>query len=316
MQRNILILVGGGALLAALAGLHMAEQYFPMLGVWIFLGLTLTLGMGHGALDAALLVGQFKPYSNALAYAGLYLGLVVSSGWLLSMSIDIALIALILMSVWHFGELHSSSLATRLVVGGASVMVPLLVSNDALAALVKPLLGGVGGGRLDAWWLWSGMAMVWLLGLVVWLIYAAAGQARARQMAASQGGFLLNHPLFSAAVETLCIVCLNLALSPLLAFSLYFGLWHSVAHMARVQRAVAIHRRSNSTSLIVVIAAAVLVTAALLALLWWWLAGQTWLPSAAQLSSAPALQWLVVALAAVTLPHLILVGYSRRWLGG
>lgn len=312
MQRNMLIFLGGGALLAALAGLHLAERHFPVLSVWIFLGLTLTLGMGHGALDAALLVGQFKPYINALAYAGLYLGLVISSGWLLSMSIDIALIALILMSVWHFGELHASSLAMRLVVGGASVMVPVLVSNDALAALVKPLLGG---GQLDAWWLWSGMAMVWLLGLAVWLIYAAAGQARERQMPASQGGGLLNHPLFCAAVETLCIVCLNLALSPLLAFSLYFGLWHSVAHMARVQRAVAIHRRTNSTSLIVVIAAAVLVTAALLALLWWWLAGSTWLPSAAQLSSAPALQWLVVALAAVTLPHLLLVGYSRRWLG-
>lgn len=45
----------------ALACLYALEQQWPTLGVWLFVGLSLTLGMGHGALDTVLLLGQFKP---------------------------------------------------------------------------------------------------------------------------------------------------------------------------------------------------------------------------------------------------------------
>jgi hypothetical protein len=53
-------------------------------------------------------------------------------------------------------------------------------------------------------------------------------------------------------------------------------------------------------------------TALLMAALWQWLSGSAqW----ARHWDAQLIQWLVVALGAVTVPHLLLVSYSKRWLG-
>jgi hypothetical protein len=49
----------------------------------------------------------------------------------------------------------------------------------------------------------------------------------------------------------------------------------------------------------------------LMALLWLWLRNSGF---EAIDVNAQALHWLVVVLAAVTVPHLVLVSYSQRWL--
>ena len=97
-----------GLTLTALLVLHALEAYWPPLSLWAFVLLSLTVGFGHGALDALLLLGQTRTRGITLAVSGLYLLSVLLAGWALSWSVPSALLLLLLMSVWHFeiGRAH------------------------------------------------------------------------------------------------------------------------------------------------------------------------------------------------------------------
>jgi hypothetical protein len=168
---------------AGLAFLYALEQQWPTLGVWLFVGLSLTLGMGHGALDTALLLGQFKPHSRAMLYGLLYLALTLLSGWLLSLSFAWALIALLLMSVWHFGELYAQRIWLRLAVGGVSVMAPALLQSTALGfCKALPLNTQHGYWVFGAAWLGRGLHWpAW------WYSPACAVSAIGRCLATTRG---------------------------------------------------------------------------------------------------------------------------------
>jgi Brp/Blh family beta-carotene 15,15'-monooxygenase len=284
--------------LAALAGLYWAEQQWPQLGLWLFIILSLTLGMGHGALDAALLLGQFKPARKALSYAVIYLVITVAAAVLLSLSIAWALIILLAMSVWHFGETYAPYPPLRLAVGGVSVMAPMLLHSPAIDTLLTALVAA------DASWVatvWRALAWCWLAGACMALWWRGRTSRTPSDRSARD-----------ALVEIALVLALFTALSPLLAFALYFGIYHCISHILRVQRAVAKHRGSARAGMPWAVLASAALTALLLAVLWLNFPTATKL---AQSLSAHMLQWLVVALAAVTLPHLVLVAYSHRWLG-
>ena len=302
--------------LSALLALRALEAQWPPLALWTFVLLSLTLGFGHGALDAVLLLGQFNPRSKALAVSAAYLLCVLLAGWVLSWSVPWALLLLILMSVWHFGELHSYALWARLCVGGASVMWPMLVAQAAMSELLQSTLGS---GFSTAWLAWQMLAKGWLvlvlacaLGCMVWWFL------NRQKLSGSDQGFQADRHKRAlwAVVEIAALLCAYLVLSPLLAFALYFGLYHCLAHVARVRRALLAHSSLNLVRYTMAFVASALATAALLALLWWFLPAMQWLGGVgtSQANAGQVLQWLVVSLAAVTLPHLLLVSYSARWL--
>jgi beta-carotene 15,15'-dioxygenase len=295
----------------ALLLLRWADVSWPSLGWWLFVVLSLTVGMGHGALDAVLLLAQFKPYRRIAAYGLVYLLLVLSAGALLAMSPGWALLALLAMSVWHFGELYRPSLAARLVVGGASVMAPMLLSSNALAAMVQPVLGADGS---VVWQAWRWMAMAWALGAVAWVVWVGFKHRDGQRANTPHSDFSLR-----ALLELAVVLALNAALSPLLAFAVHFGVWHSLGHILRVRRATAYHALGGSMppkSVGLVVALTVVTTAILLWVLWRALPVLQGAQGLSLLGRPDHIvQWLVVALAAVTLPHMLLVGYSHRWLG-
>jgi beta-carotene 15,15'-dioxygenase len=317
-QRSAFLAVAvcAGTVLALLL-LRALEAQWPPLALWAFVVLSLTLGFGHGALDAVLLLAQFAPPGRALAVSTAYLLCVLLAGWLLSWSVPVALLLLVLMSVWHFGELHSHALWARLCVGGASVMWPMLVAPEAMALLLQDALGS---GFALAWRGWQVLAYGWLglvlacaLGGMVWCVVHREQFASARQALASPR---LRTALWAGA-EITAVLCAYFVLSPLLAFALYFGLYHCLAHVARVRRALLAHSALGLVRYALAFIASALATAALLGLLWWFLPAVPWAGTVSSIASYPgqSLQWLVVALGAVTLPHLLLVSYSARWLG-
>jgi Brp/Blh family beta-carotene 15,15'-monooxygenase len=305
------------AMLLALLALRALEAQWPPLALWAFVLLSLTLGFGHGALDAVLLLGQFQPRSKALAVSALYLLSVLLAGWALSWSVPWALLLLVLMSVWHFGELHSYAWWARLCVGGASVMWPMLVARDAMQQLV---LGTLGPGFSPAWGTWYMLAQSWLVLVLVCALGWGGWWLFSREKRADDGqdaGADRHREALWAALEILALLCAYLLLSPLLAFALYFGVYHCLAHVARVRRALLARSSLNLVRYTIAFVASALATAALLALLWWFLPAMQWLGGVgtSQANAGQVLQWLVVSLAAVTLPHLLLVSYSARWLG-
>ncbi len=298
--------------------LRWLEQGVPSLGSWLFIALSLSMGMGHGALDAVLLLAQFKPYRTVGAYALVYLLLVVASAALLAQSPGGSLLALLAMSVWHFGELYHPSMVNRLVVGGASVMAPMLLSDTALAAVLQPALGTH---YPVAWTVWYWSAQIWAVGTVAWVLGACwqhLGRGGARFVAFAERG----DDAARAAIELAAVLALNAVLSPLMAFALYFGLWHSGNHILHVLRALAMHSSRAKMSLerlALALALTGVTTVGLLWLLWRWLLVRYGVSGLSTLAHADSqtfwVQWMIVALAAVTLPHMLLVAYSHRWLG-
>ena len=149
---NILKPCGFMAVLAAfsllVAALVLLDQNALHAGLWLLMIVSVTVGFGHGALDAHLLWRRFPSRPQALTLAAAYLLVVVLSGWALSHAVSVALWLLLGLSAWHFGEayarwdnLHPATRTlTRFVVGGAPVMLPMWLSPGAMADLLRAAL--------------------------------------------------------------------------------------------------------------------------------------------------------------------------------
>jgi Brp/Blh family beta-carotene 15,15'-monooxygenase len=290
---------------------YVLEQRWPSAAWWVFLGLSLTLGMSHGGLDILLMLGQFKPLTKAGLMSAAYALVVVALVATFMHALGAALLVLLAMSVWHFGELYASQLFRRLIAGGASVMLPMLLAPSAMATLLQTLLGPE---FAVVWPVWSGFAYLWLLmfcvgvGITLFKHHQTRQQAQEVSQQSQSKGYLSNSQLF---IEVAVLAALNLILSPLMAFALYFGLYHSLAHIARVQSALTARGSVALWHYFWMSVVAITAVGLLLAFLWWALPQPA---NAPHWNNFQALQWLIVSLTAVTLPHLVLVGYSHRWL--
>jgi beta-carotene 15,15'-dioxygenase len=274
-----------------LLALAWVESQWPLLALGVFVALTLSLGFAHGAMDIFLLRdarGRF-----ALKDSLIYALAVVLLAAVLALWPGVALIVLILLSLWHFGEQVHFEYANqpvawllRLVQGGSSVMLPVLLSPNALLPWVKSIAGAHASW---VWPVWVGMAALWSA-----LLLAA---------------FVLIKPWAAVAAKPLwlelaALMVLNILLSPLLAFALFFGLYHSGVHVWRMLRLQKRDAKPLNQKLWI---ATLGLTWFALAALWWWMP----VPALTSEDAGKWLRWLVVALTAVTLPHLVLISRAR-----
>lgn len=279
-----------------------ADKTIPQAGLWALLLLSTSVGFIHGALDAVLLPQRFASRTQAaLMFVG-YLLSVLLLGWLLGGAVSLALWVLLLMSAWHFGEPYGrwngSSLLqsglTRIVVGGASVMLPVLLAPEQLANIVIRVLPALGYQG------WQVLAWSWLGFFVIWLVLG--GVRRARE---------LRYAWF----ELLGCVLLYALFSPLMAFALYFGVYHAPVHIWRVWRASANAALAGSPK---ITTGGAIAAAALTTILTWLLGAGLWWFLAPDAFAAPdgsaALRWLIVAFAALTAPHLVLISLCAAFL--
>ena len=289
----------------ALGALVYCDQQVSRAGWWLFVGLSLSIGFTHGALDVVLLAREFNRPRALISVTFLYLiftlALAAASaqlGWLV-------LPLLLLMSVWHFGEPYgrweSSDWLARLIAGGAGVMLPALVSSRALQEL---LVVPFGSDFHLAWNSWKFLAWAWLA-------LCATGWVALRQNKC-------RSPLFT---EVAAVLLMNLVLSPLMAFALYFGIFHAGFHIWRVAMSQTEKKTQNQPWGVMwrafrllrqpAILATLAATAGLLIVLGWYLRSDAATPL---LNDSLILRWLLVALTAVTAPHMILVSRCAHWL--
>jgi len=298
MSMSVLALAGLG-----LAALRYLDQSVTQAGLWLFVGVTLTTGFFHGALDIVLIQREFASTRRWLGAVVVYGAAVVVLAILCAQSNWLMVLALLAMSVWHFGEPYGrwahGTWVHRVVAGGAPVMLPALLAAPALQHIL-PMAVGLDSARV--WTIWQTMAWCWV-GL------CGVGMAVLRRR-------LLSKPLWA---EVAAVFALNVALTPLMAFSIYFGLFHAGSHIYRVIKrrhigaATAQTSGSNRTfthQRDVAIAATSLGTLALLLVLAWYLQSG----SVAAHAHYSLLNGLLIALTAVTLPHLVLVSRNARWL--
>jgi beta-carotene 15,15'-dioxygenase len=262
-------------------------------GATLFLALSLTLGLAHGAADVWLIARYFK--GQSLRAWALYAMAVLVLAWVLFPWPDVALAALLLLSIWHFGEGFEAraSLLRRAVRGGAPLALAYFFGQAQLMEVVQLITASQAARASLSWQVWAAVAWVWLPLLLLW-VWLAGWPERARQRV--------------LVLELVLTALLFVLLPPLVAFALYFGLYHSLTHLLRLLRSheTASVKRGWAWALL---ATALLLTWGLLASL---------LPSSAILAAWSAsdvdwAQWLqatVVVLAAVSAPHGWLIS---RW---
>lgn len=245
-------------------------------------------GLPHGALDpwVAWRVGLWQGRWGFVAFNLAYVGIaaLVIAAWLLAPGPSLALFLAI--SAWHFAGDWRADLPgwARAVAGSALLALPAW-RWPAQVDTSFALLAGPDGSVIAGWlavaapWLAAGMAAVALVAL-----------RRSR----------------ATAVELLAVAALALLLPPLVYFIVYFCALHSLRHLRIAARDADAGSRRRMTGVALLYTALTLLAAALA---WPWLAATG---ASASVPGTDLLRLVFIGLAALTLPHMLVVMLSER----
>ena len=276
-----------GALAVAVLALDAVALTNQTLVVVLALAVAVT-GLPHGALDPwiAWRVGLWQGRWGFVAFNLAYIAIaaLVVAAWRFAPGTSFALFLAI--SAWHFAGDWRAVLPVwaRAVAGSALLALPAWrwpAQVDSSFALLAGADGSVIAGALAAAapWLAAGMAAVVLVAL-----------RRSR----------------ATAVELIAVAALALMLPPLVYFIVYFCALHSLRHLRLAARdADAISRRRMAGVALLYTALTLLAAA----LAWPMLAATG---AAVSVPGTHLLRLVFIGLAALTLPHMLVVMLSER----
>ena len=190
--------------------------------------IALIIGIPHGALDHLVTLPKDKPAKMAL-FVIIYVLIAVAAVWAILRWNVLGFQLVVIMSAAHFGigdaafiaeseRLNngvSKSLIDRLIyalpAGLLPVFVPLTsdLTNSALAEVNPQLIN----------WAGSNSNLIHLLVLLI---------------AASSLFILILKRDDKSAMDLALLAALSILTPPLVAFAIYFGLWHALRHTARL----------------------------------------------------------------------------------
>ena len=190
--------------------------------------IALIIGIPHGALDHLVTLPKDKPAKMAL-FVIIYVLIAVAAVWAILQWNVLGFQLVVIMSAAHFGigdaafiaeseRLNngvSKSLTDRLIyalpAGLLPVFVPLTsdLTNSALAQVNPQLIN----------WAGSNSNLIHLLVLLI---------------AASSLFILILKRDDKGAMDLALLAALSILTPPLVAFAIYFGLWHALRHTARL----------------------------------------------------------------------------------
>ena len=190
--------------------------------------IALIIGIPHGALDHLVTLPKDKPAKMAL-FVIIYVLIAVAAVWAILQWNVLGFQLVVIMSAAHFGigdaafiaeseRLNngvSKSLTDRLIyalpAGLLPVFVPLTsdLTNSALAQVNPQLIN----------WAGSNSNLIHLLVLLI---------------AASSLFVLVLKRDDKSAMDLALLAALSILTPPLVAFAIYFGLWHALRHTARL----------------------------------------------------------------------------------
>ena len=190
--------------------------------------IALIIGIPHGALDHLVTLPRDKPAKMAL-FVIIYVLIAVAAVWAILRWNVLGFQLVVIMSAAHFGigdaafiaesdRLNngvSKSLTDRLIyalpAGLLPVFVPLTsdLTNSALAEVNPQLIN----------WAGSNSNLIHLLVLLI---------------AASSLFVLVLKRDDKSAIDLALLAALSMLTPPLVAFAIYFGLWHALRHTARL----------------------------------------------------------------------------------
>ncbi|MFT6301443.1 MAG: Brp/Blh family beta-carotene 15,15'-monooxygenase [Granulosicoccus sp.] len=260
-----------------------------MINSWdvIAIAAVLLLGVPHGGLDGAVArrigwpSGLVPWLSFHLAYIALAT-LVALLWWLFPLS---SLGVFLLISALHFGASDITDIGTDWLPWTAHGGLVCVAIPSLQASSVEPIfaiLVGEGNASLMMMGI-SYLFVPWLFCVIGYFAYA-----------------FIKPQYRKSLISLLALVGLANILPPLISFSLYFCLWHSRGHMLRLWRSIAQHDRSRSLQEATIYTFMAWIS---LAIIFYYLKGS---------ASTSLVQLTFIGLAALTLPHMLLVDYADR----
>jgi Brp/Blh family beta-carotene 15,15'-monooxygenase len=253
----------------------------------IAIGAILLIGVPHGGLDGVVArrigwpTGLVAWLSFHLAYVAMA-ALVAVLWWLFPLP---SLGVFLLISALHFG---ASDIADRgadwlpLLAHGGLVCIAIPNLQPVSVEPIFAVLVGVENASL----LMEGITILflpWVLCFVAYFIYA-----------------YMRPQYRQSVVSLLILVGLASILPPLISFSLYFCFWHSRGHMQRLWCSLEQLERKRSLCEAGIYTAMAWITAGII---FYYLQGST---------VTSLVQVTFIGLAALTLPHMLLVDYAGR----
>ncbi len=255
----------------------------PHVELALLVGLIVLVGVPHGAVDPAYVSAAIwtSPWRAWASFAARYLGLAaaVLALWLVWPAGGLA--AFLLMSVFHFSgdPVPGASMTTRTLQGIAIVSLPTLWHS----AETETALSYLAGGPASAWCI----SVLQPLALPAALGVGLTGIFEARR----------GHLLVAAEVCATAVVAT--VAPPLVAFTVYFCGMHSARHLLRT----ADRARVSWPRLVLLATVPMLGTIA---------AGFTaWRMMAHLPIDALAIRVVFIGLAALTVPHMVIVERVR-----
>lgn len=271
--------------LAALGIIAVHVLFDPSLPAQVLMlaPLVAILGLPHGALDLPIAEALWPLEGRAGLglFAALYVGLsgAVVAVWLLLPGF--ALLAFLAYSMLHFSDDWAQDLpALRWSGGLATVGAPALLHHAQVEAIFAMLAQGGAALAADAAAL-AGAGGLGMLAVSVLIFPRARG---------------------AAALEQSVLWAIAAALPPLMYFAVYFCALHSVRHFTATMRAVPNGRRALGAALVL----SLIVT--LVALL----ATRQGMSGTLAETTEQGIRVIFIGLAALTVPHMILVDRFRR----
>lgn len=242
------------------------------------------VGLPHGAIDPLLAarVYRFSRPSEWAMFVACYSGLALCVVLLWTVAPVLFLTGFLLVSLVHFSEdlVTGASWLSRLVYGATVLVLPALryaPETERLLALVAGSDAAVPVTTLLAQASWP---------LLVLALVCAVAEGRRRPM---------------VGAEIAGVALLSACAPPLVSFTVFFCLMHSLRHLLRA----AMGEGAMSVRALVRAAAWPMAGTAAAALLAWPLLGT-------QSLDAAVMQLIFVGLAALTVPHMVLVEVAAR----
>jgi Brp/Blh family beta-carotene 15,15'-monooxygenase len=220
--------IGAGvALLIAIIGRVPSSSVDVPLWVVTIAAIALAIGIPHGAVDHLILGSRLS--RQRLFWLGLaYLLIATAATVAILIAPAPALLVVVAMTVWHFGSGDIEAWRTLtndpgkpvgwqrvlliIAAGGAPVVLPL--TSPAALATLNTLNSELGA-------LWSAPATtVVRIAVLIAVVLAVV--------------LLLHTQRPWAAIQIMILAALGIFAAPLLAFAMYFGVWHALRHTARL----------------------------------------------------------------------------------
>jgi Brp/Blh family beta-carotene 15,15'-monooxygenase len=251
---------------------------------WVGLAIMVViLGLPHGALDPwiAEQAGLQNTLWHRIMFNVVYFLIAVSVvvAWILAPVF--CLLVFLLISAWHFSADWSGQIPRplQLLMGCLLLLMPISFHTEQVAVIFSHLSGD------------DGAQLAYSLALPQFMVTIAV-------IFLSLFALRAHHK--EAAIDYASLLVLAAIAPPLIYFALYFCLLHSPRHLMGLMRSAGASQQGRLLWMLVIYTAVTLIPIGLLG--WYWSA----LPT-----ETLYLRLIFIGLAAVTVPHMLLIGWAN-----